>query len=165
MSLSRRLAAPRAVYNAGVKGSVRAFESFFADAEGGEAAARAFVREVLGDIPSTDVVILGEGEMCELGDALVNLAGRFEVGAYDLAIFPLRGGRKLRLILDGMLATHCPFQEVVRPAAIILRSVHGFRVPASPVGFDAANRVISRFSTESLATSPWHRRSSELDRW
>ncbi len=289
------------VYNAGVKGSARTFESFFADLELGESSARAFVRDTLGDIPRADVVILSEGEMCELGDALVTLASRFAVRPYDLAIFPRRGGHKLRLILEGMLAVHCPFRdvefsgaastpndpvyagflqravegvnpaselfriavvdvgdrgdgtgkmlqllrelrerrfprqhwsiefnvihahdrperfkdfegvygrhlaamvetyrtntdllddwvaaiglekvpkavpgatilvplakEVVRPAAIIVKSAQGYRVIASSVGFHAANQVISRFSTESLATSPWHRRTPGLDRW
>lgn len=289
------------VYNAGVKGTARTFESFFADVKAGEAAARAFVRDTIGDVPNTDVVILSEGEMCELGDALVTLASHFAVRPYDLAIFPRRGGHKLRLILEGMLPVHSPFREVefseaaskpndpiyagflhravesvnpssalfriavvdvgnrgdgtgkmlqllwelrdrhfpkqhwsvefnvfhrhghperfrrmpvvygpqlaavvetyrtntdllddwvaaiglekvrkavpgatvlvpqakevVRPAAIILKSALGYKVTASSVGFHAANQVISRFSTESLATSPKHRRTPWLDRW
>ena len=288
------------VYNAGVKGRAQAFEAFFADVETGAAAARAFVRDTVGDIPRADVVILNEDEMCELGDALVTLASHSAVRQYDLAIFPRRGGHKLRLILEGMLATHCPFRdvefsgaasqpndlvyteflrqavegvnpgsqlfriavvdvgdrgdgtqkmlqllrelrgrrfprqhwsvefnvfhahdhperftrlegvygllaatvetyctntdllddwiaaiglekvpravpgttvlvplakEVVRPAAIILKSSRGYRVTASPIGFHAANLVISRFSTESLTTSPIYRRAPELDRW
>ncbi len=114
------------VYNPGVKGTALSHHQAFAGADG-EPAAVDYVAQVLGSIPTSDIRIVHEDELCVLGDALLTLASNLAVQNHNLVLFPIRAGHRLRQVLDGMLEIHPPFESVEFSEAASNPRDHFFR--------------------------------------
>ena len=102
---------PRAiVFNAGVQGTAKLDEKIFEGSPRGLAQATEFITDLVGAPTDTNYRFLREDDLCDLGDALVTLATKLTLAPPELVLFPLRGGHKLQLALEGMIENHPNFR-------------------------------------------------------
>jgi hypothetical protein len=100
------------IFNAGVQGTAKLDEKVFEGSPRGLAQATEFITDLVGRPTDENFRLLNEGDLCDLGDALATLATKLTLAAHDLVIFPLRGGHKLQLALEGMMESHPNFRSV-----------------------------------------------------
>lgn len=101
-------------YNVGVTNPAPIADEVFAGPRALEQA-KEFAKSKVPEALKNDKLIreIREEGLIQLGDALVNLAVNFLQTRYHLAIFPLRGGRRLEVILYHMLPSYGPFEHVL----------------------------------------------------